>query len=221
MHEKKKLGKSSCQKAKVLAGILCKKAMVDDIINKNYAEAIEPHDEETQEREFFSDMEIRKIEELTKTHKWAKAILIMIYTGLRIGELVTLTKFSVDMDKQVITGGIKTEAGKNRVVPINPKILGCVNYWYETEGSYFINRDGEAIRDNYFRKYLYYPTLEKAEVRRLSPHSTRHTFASLLNRAGANTKAIQKLIGHADYSTTANIYTHTDIEELRKAITSI
>jgi site-specific recombinase XerD len=58
-------------------------------------------------------------------------------------------------------------------------------------------------------------------VRDLVPHSTRHTFASLLNKAGANTKAIQEILGHADYSTTANIYTHTDIDELKKAIEKI
>src|SRR5690606_27421367 len=70
MYLKKKLSKSSCHKVKVLAGILCKVAMADDIINKNYAEAVELHEEETREREFFTDEEIMKIDKLAQTDEW-------------------------------------------------------------------------------------------------------------------------------------------------------
>lgn len=72
-----------------------------------------------------------------------------------------------------------------------------------------------------FRNRMYYPALEKAGVRKLSPHKARHTFASMLNKAGANKVYIQKLIGHANYAVTANTYTHSDVEELRKAIEMI
>ena len=84
-----------------------------------------------------------------------------------------------------------------------------------------IFRNNERILQNYYRKYLYYPTLESIGVRKLKIHSTRHTFASLMNKAGINTTYQQKLIGHSDYSTTANIYTHSDIDELRRAIEQI
>jgi len=50
------------------------------------------------------------------------------------------------------------------------------------------------------------------------PHDCRHTFATLMGNAGANTVALQKIIGHANYNTTANTYTHKDIDELRKAV---
>ncbi len=48
----------------------------------------------------------------------------------------------------------------------------------------------------------------------LTPHSTRHTFASLSAEAGMRPEALQKIIGHADYSTTAEVYIHKDISEL-------
>lgn len=54
-----------------------------------------------------------------------------------------------------------------------------------------------------------------------TPHDCRHTFATLLSNGGANEVSITRLIGHADYSTTSKIYTHKDIDELRKAIETI
>ncbi|WP_353094167.1 tyrosine-type recombinase/integrase [Tissierella praeacuta] len=51
-----------------------------------------------------------------------------------------------------------------------------------------------------------------------TPHDCRHTFASRMDRAGSNKKSLQNIIGHANYSTTADIYTHTDIKELLEAI---
>jgi len=72
-----------------------------------------------------------------------------------------------------------------------------------------------------YREDLYLAALKTLKVRPLNPHACRHTFASLLSKAGAETLAIQKLIGHAKYSTTADIYTHTDIELLRKAMNLI
>ncbi|STO30760.1 Tyrosine recombinase XerC [Fusobacterium necrogenes] len=48
------------------------------------------------------------------------------------------------------------------------------------------------------------------------PHDCRHTFATLLSNANANATAIKKMIGHESYATTEKIYTHKDIEELRK-----
>ena len=214
----KSLSRSSCHKVKVLAGLLYKHALADDIVNKNYAELLELPENDSKEKEPFSDQEIKAIEKLAKTDEWANTILILIYTGMRIGELLILTKFNIDIKNMIITGGIKTDAGKDRTIPIHKKIQDYIKEWYNKDGSYLISRNGDKIRVGYYRKYLYYPTLKKAQTRKLTPHSTRHTFGTLINNAGANTKSIQAIIGHADYSTTANIYTHPDIEELRKAI---
>jgi integrase len=119
--------------------------------------------------------------------EWVDMILIVIYTGARISEMLKLTRFNIDLENQIITGGIKTDAGKNRSIPIHPKISKYTKAWYDKNGETLICReDGKK-----------------------------------LNKAGTNKTAIQKLIGHSDYATTANIYTHPDIEELRKAINMI
>lgn len=216
-----KLSYSSCHKVKVLAVQLFDFAMADDIIEKNYAKLIEMPEDTSKKREPFTDIEIENIKKLAKTNIWANTILILIYTGMRIGELLSLTRFNVDIEHMLITGGSKTDAGKDRVIPIHPQIQKHVKAWYDNNTDYLITRNGKPISVRYYRTYLYYPALEAAGTRKLTPHSTRHTFGTLLDNAGANTKSIQELIGHADYSTTANIYTHPDIQKLKAAIEMI
>lgn len=222
MQFKKNLSHSSCHKVKVLAGILFKYAMADDIITTNYAEMVEVASGEKQKQpETFSDIEIKKLEDKVKEVEWVDTILMFIYTGMRISEMLALTKFNVDLERMLITGGAKTDAGTDRIIPIHPKIQEYVRKWYNTEGTHLITRDGEQIRPDYYRRRLYYPALERVEVRRLTPHKARHTFGTLLSKAKVQTVLIQKLIGHADYATTANTYTHPEIEELKKAIAMI
>jgi integrase len=218
----KKLSYSACSKVKTLAGTLLNEAIADKIIFDNCASLVELPENDARKKNSFTDFEILAISKLAEDgHIWAGTILIMIYTGLRITEFLTLTKFNVDLDKMTITAGIKTEAGKNRVIPIHPKIQKYVKYWYDQGGERLITLDGKRILPRYYRENLYHPTLKQAKVRPLNPHSTRHTFASLLDKAGVRTKHIQDLIGHSDYSTTANIYTHPDVDTLRQAIESI
>lgn len=70
--------------------------------------------------------------------------------------------------------------------------------------------------DNYYRE-RWQPIMNKLGMNH-KPHDCRHTFATLLNNADANQTSIKKLIGHSSFLTTEKIYTHKDIEELRKAI---
>lgn len=214
--------KSTMKKIKVLAGLLYGYAMQNDITNKNYAEFITIPKVDTEEKTIFTDLEIKKLEENANTIEWADTILIMIYSGMRISEMLSLTKFNVDLDNQIITGGVKTDAGKNRIIPIHPKIFKYIKRWYDKNGDYLIcSEDRKEISASAYRKSRYYPCLERLQIRKLTPHICRHTFASLMSRAGANTKAIQKIIGHSNYALTANVYTHTDVEELKKAISMI
>jgi integrase len=220
------MSQSSYGKVKTLAGLLYKSALENDVVSKNYAQFIDAPYKEVGEKESFNDLEIKVIEEYAKVNEWANTVLILIYTGMRIGELLALTKFNVDIDNMIITGGAKTEAGKNRPIPINPKIQKYMKEWYEKNGETLICRNGKGIKIKYYRDYLYYPAIEKIKVgdstiRRLNPHCTRHTFGSLLARAGVDPLLIQKLIGHADYATTANIYTHSNIKDLKQAIEKI
>ena len=80
--------------------------------------------------------------------------------------------------------------------------------------------DGQRIPAN-FRRRDYYPLLERLGIRKLTPHATRHTYASWARRAGIAPEMLQKILGHADYSTTANIYVHTDPEQMVAAVETV
>ncbi len=220
LHQDSK-SKSTMQKIKVLVGLLYSYAMENDIINKDYAEFITIPKTHKSEKEIFNDLEIQKLFNNTEL-PWVDTILIMIYSGMRISEMLGLTRFNVDLETGIMRAGVKTEAGIDRIIPIHPKIYPFIKKWYEKGGDYLIcGENGNGINPDNYRKRYYFPCLEKLDIRRLTPHSCRHTFASMMAKAGANTKYIQEIIGHEDYALTANVYTHTEVKELKKAIEMI
>ncbi|NMA31990.1 MAG: site-specific integrase [Candidatus Methanofastidiosa archaeon] len=216
------LSQSTLKKIKTVAVMLCRYGMQNDIINKNYAEYTTLPKDKKREQEIFTDAHIKKMFDNAETVPWVDTILIMIYTGMRISEMLALTKFSVDLQEKIIVGGLKTEAGKGRIIPIHPKIFPFIKKWYAKNGEALICREnGKKMSAKYYRENYYYPVLEQLEIKRLTPHTCRHTFASLMARAKAEPLHIQRIIGHTDYAFTANKYTHPEIIELRKAIEKI
>lgn len=222
--------KSSASKIKSLALMLCRYAMENDLINKNYAEFLKlPKFKKTEKIIFSSD----QINTLWKhsDDKRVQVILSMIYMGFRLGEMTALTRDRVFLDKGYIVGGIKTEAGTDRIIPFPsgiPEIAGFFRQWLNADSSErLFPMDEKQFRHAYF----YQPLSELgmidghlrpgtgnswifSEKHHLTPHSTRHTFASLSAAAGMRPENLQKIIGHADYSTTADIYIHKNADEL-------
>lgn len=212
-------GSSTIKNIKVVFNMLYTYASENDIVDKNYAEFIKLPKVVKTEKRSFSDVEIATIEK--SDAEWADTILVLIYTGMRISEMLGLTRFSVDPKEWTITGGIKTDAGKNRVIPIHDKIRPIIEKWIATKADYLFNIDGKKISANHYRTINYYPALDKMGVRRLTPHECRHTFASLMAKAEVDPLLIKKIIGHAKYATTADDYTHVNVEELRKAMAKL
>lgn len=148
-------------------------------------------------------------------------ILILIYTGMRVGELLNLKVADVDLyNKAIYIRKSKTDAGV-RTIPIPNKILSLFtdNICYENEYFIFTKTFNQMSYMSF--RYIFESILRKVGLQKHTIHDTRHTFATLLNNADANKTSIIKLIGHSDFSTTENVYTHKDIEELRKAINLI
>lgn len=213
---------STLTKIKALGTSLYNYAIANDIVDKNYMQFVELPEAEKKEKKIFTDLEIKTMFDKVEKIPYLDTVLIMIYTGMRISEMLGLTKFDVDLKNRIIIGGIKTEAGKNRIIPIHRKIYPFIERWYNKNGERLIcYEDGRAMTPDHYRRSRYYPALEAAGIRKLNPHACRHTFASLMAKAGADTLAIQRIIGHSDYAFTANTYTHTDIEELHKEINKV
>lgn len=212
--------KSTLTKLKSLIYSLCEYAYHNGIIKTNYSSLIEIGEVETSEKEPFTESEVGILKEYADKVPWVDTILVLNYTGMRITELVTLDKSNVDMDNKIIIGGIKTDAGKNRVVPIHPVIWPVFVKWYNKDGeTIFCNEDGKKLSARAYRENRYRPALEAVGVRPLNPHACRHTFATRMNRVNAPKADIQKIIGHVVGSdTTDKVYTHPEIEDLRKTM---
>lgn len=216
----KATSKSACDTLKAMSVMLCKFAMENDIVSKNYAEFIKIPKFEKKEKKIFTKEAI----ECLWRHagdKDVQVILFMIYTGLRIGEVVALKKSDTHLDDGYIVCGEKTEAGRNRVVPLPPNIPELTEFlrdWMgSTEGDRILDITIPKLRNNF------YDTLNRYEIndRHYTPHCTRHTFASISAASGIHPENLQKIIGHSDFTTTANIYLHQDVETLCREMKKI
>lgn len=220
--------RSSCDKIKILANKLCQFAMERDVVNKNYAQFIKLPKENKKEKEIFSDAEI----EILFKNKWketAQIILVFIYTGTRIEELFSIETKNVHLKERYMVGGEKTDAGKNRIIPINEKIYPFIESWYNPENDYLlINSKGGKKNARNFREREFYPFLKEIGILskdekkpRLTPHSARHTFSSKMVKAGARPELLQKIIGHANYETTIDTYTHFQEEDIAELTSQV
>lgn len=215
-----KASKSTLTKIKSLIYALCDYAYHNSILKTNYSSLIKIGNVDTNERKAFNDLEIGIFKKNVDKVPWVDTILVLCYTGMRPVEMLSLTKFNVDIQNRVIVGGVKTDAGKNRAIPIHSLVFPIFQKWYAKNGeTIFCNEEGKKLSVRAYRENRFAPTLQELNIRPLTPYSCRHTFATRLNRVKAQPANIQKLIGHVVGSdTTDKVYTHPEIEDLRQTI---
>lgn len=155
-----------------------------------------------------------------------RAIIEMLYgSGLRVSELVELRLSAMMLDEgyMIITG----KGNKQRLVPVSPEADRWFRLWLtdrcqlDVKPDYsdyaFLNRYGRALTRAMIFTIIKRLT-ELAGIRKhVSPHTLRHSFATHLLQNGADLRIIQQLLGHESIATT-EIYTHVDVQDLRKAI---
>ena len=210
-------GRRTKQAIKVLISAMYKYAMQNDIVNKNYAHFTILPAAAKPKKNVFTPEEINKIwESFKKGNDILKYYLIMIYTGLRFGELLALKKSDIYINKQYFIGGFKTKAGTNREIPIAGEILPIMRLCMENK-----KNDGivEYTRNEYYK--IYAEALKAAGVRELNPHCCRHTTATALVIAKVQPEIIMEILGHANYDTTVDSYINPSIEDKIKAINRI
>lgn len=231
---------SSLHDVKVLAGLLEKYAMEFDIIDKNYAEFIVLPKNETPEKEAFTEEQVEALEKAAQDgFMAARLIVILIYTGWRISELLALTPGDYDPVSKTLKGGMKTENGKNRTVPIAPDIQPYIDELLARAGCRLVCREQPHGRgknrwieqvpmsSSYFREELFKPTLDALGIHRkdgsdFTPHATRHTFATRARKKGVDPLVTKKILGHSPKAdVTEKTYTHIDVDMLNAAIGAI
>ena len=146
-----------------------------------------------------------------------RIILIMIYTGFRIEELLSQLTDKVYIADRYMIGGVKTKAGKDRIIPISHKIAPFINEIYNKNNIYLLQRKGNRYWRNSFLIEIWNPAMEKMGMDHL-PHDTKYTCASLLDRAGVNENCKKMILGHKRQDVTNGIYVQKDLLDLINAI---
>jgi len=153
------------------------------------------------------------------------AICELLYgSGLRVGELVSLRTGDVDLAGRVVT--VWGKGSKQRRVPLSAPSVAALGRWLDGLRDELVDASAPpAERDRLFRNRRGKP-LTARDVRRVldrraptptHPHALRHTFATHLLDGGADLRAVQELLGHADLATT-QLYTHVSRERLRRVV---
>jgi integrase/recombinase XerD len=154
-----------------------------------------------------------------------RAMLEVLYaTGLRVSELIALKieDFRFDAGYLIAFG----KRRKERVIPLNDTALAAVDEYrkYGRPGLdrtdkivpfLFLNRDGGGLTRQGFWKIIRRRAREAGIGKKITPHTLRHSFATHLLENGADLRAVQAMLGHADIATT-QIYTHVTRDGLRK-----
>ena len=213
-------GRRTKENMKAVGTCLFRLAMQLDIVDRNYAEYVYIPKEEKNERIAFSTEQVQSMWDNVDKVPGLKYVLILCYTGMRIGEMLGALSANYHPEEGYFIAGSKTEAGKDRVITISPKILPFFADFGKGEYLFF---DGKKLSDKRFRSNTFYPALDAIGISGLneagehiySPHCCRHTFATMMKNVNAPSTDKQKLIGHSKFEMTAK-YTHTDIDSLKK-----
>lgn len=173
------------------------------------------------------DSYVEKIRGAVDTVPGADLVTAQCYLGFRPSEFLALSAESYNAAARTFTGGAKTEAGKNRVVTVSPRIQPIVDkYAAACKGQFFTAPDGSELDLVSYRELFYSvldalgldnPIIKSGDVERhtYTPHSCRHVFANLMKRASGSDKDKQALIGHTS-SEMLRYYQDAPVDDLRK-----
>ena len=223
-------GKRTRQNMKAVCGLVYKYGIPRKIIpeNLNLAQFLIVEGEAAARRSSFTDVEIEAIKKACGKVPHAEEVYILIYTGFRPSEYLSLTADSYDNALQTLTGGAKTEAGKERIVTLSPKIAPLVASLAASGGPLVKDPSGKPWALKGWTEDVFYPVLEAAGVdnpvedrrHKYTPHSCRHTFATLMKRVEGADKDKQELIGHAS-AEMLRYYQDVEIADLKRITDAI
>ena len=206
----KGLSYSSCKKVRTLLNQLLNYAIIKDYPITNYSQHLNLGPNiPTIKRRIFTRQQINKLWVIDTSY--THMILILLYTGLRIGELLKLRRQDIyRRSAYLIVRHAKTKAGEGRIIPIHHRIMPLIEQLYT-------NTDDYLFPISYTTFHKHFKDIMKQLNCKHTIHDTRHTFASLLD-AVAPPNTLRSLLGHKQGDITTRVYTHKTIRELRKAI---
>lgn len=216
------------KKLKILYGLMFDYAVMHEIVTQDkrdmvrYVDITKAGNPNSYNRKPFTKAQVNTVWKWKDSSEYIRIILMLIYTGCRISELLNLKKEDVNLDEKwfrVVHS--KTEAGV-RTVPIADKVLPFFKEWYDKNDCEYLlsTPEGKHLEyRNYYDSY-WLPYMEQMNMKH-TPHETRHTCVSLLTSAGVDERIVKKIVGHKGQGVTQTVYTHFEIEELLEAINKI
>lgn len=226
-------GKRTQENMKALCGLLYKYAIPRHMATLNMGPYLVVGGVKGAGKDGLPLSDLQKLENKVGKIPYADYIVANCYLGFRPSELLDLDVKNYDRKEKTITGGAKTEAGKDRIVPIAPGIQPIIDRLAENKiaGPLFCDSDGKRMRIEVYRERFYQaleacgidnPIIEvnKQQRRTYTPHSCRHTFATMLKEVKAPDKDKLVLIGHTSAEMLRH-YQDTEIEGLRKIVNEL
>ena len=207
----KGLKHSSLELVKNLYTQMYKYADANDLCDKKYSDYVQiriPDDDEHGVP--FSDDDLMVLWN-HMDHPTVEMLLIMCYSGFRISEYIGL---EVNIKEKYFLGGLKTDAGKNRIVPIYSGIMPLVKKRITREGSLL------PCTTQTFREQMT-SVLSELGLEQHTPHDCRHTFSKLCDDYKIDWKCKKLMLGHSFGDVTNKVYLHRTLEDLRMEIEKI
>ena len=218
--------------ARILSGVrqFYRFLVIDGYLEVDPTELLESPKQPDHLPEVFSTAEVDLLEQAIDLSKWEghrnRAIIEVLFScGLRVSELINLKLSNLYIEEQYIR--VMGKGSKERLVPISPRALDELNYWFADrnvmkikpgeEDYVFLNRRGQHLTRTMILIMIKRYAVEAGIKKTISPHTLRHSFATSLLEGGADLRAIQAMLGHESIGTT-EIYTHIDTSTLRQEI---
>lgn len=206
---------------------LCDWGVKYDLMPRNYAREVTTDIEENRvHHKSFTKEEMETLWKVEKNEFYVKIILFQCYMGWRPSEMILLKKENINLDDMTITFGMKTKAGRNRIVPVHPRVQTFLRYFIERSG------DSEWLFPSRYKKehslgYSGYNKYFKVAIEKYglntdhTPHDCRKQFVTMAKEAGVDEYALKRLVGHAIEDLTEETYTDRSIEWLRSELEKI
>lgn len=200
-------------------------ALERDLIDKDYAAFVRLPKKPAPKQRVLSAEEQQEIWRVARSpgpqQQIARIAVVLICTGMRINELLKMPSSDVHLKECYAVGGEKTAAGKGRVIPLPPVIHDIIRDWLAEGAQYLLaSKMGAPLDDGNVRR-RFSRFMKSLGIEGVTPHTCRHTCATEMAAAGVPPRAIQSILGHASYSTTASIYTHPGTQMLVTAASKV
>lgn len=146
--------------------------------------------------------------------------LMLLYTGTRADELLSIYTANIFLDDNYFIGGLKTDAGINREIPIHPAVKHLFEKYYDSENEFlFMQPNGNKMDYDYYLYHFKYNFKDlHPEVSEHTAHDARHMLRNELRKLGIKDIIINSIIGHSNDDVGEDVYSHVSIQEKFESI---